>query len=399
LIQKSNDKNENRFHYLNNSGRRALATVIGALKKYVPSLQFSPLLVSVLALILHFIDEDEQVYLLGIKLATEISDEKSLKMVESTKKQFHQNYATLRTLASKKLKASNPNNIAIKYNAHLYWSLECLPFHYSICILDLYLSEGYKVLFRTSLLILQLFHNQTRFGNVGKFTHSLPETCKLSRQAFVKKLFAIKLSRAEIFKIREKNQPLSIDTLEKPKDSPDIHKDFIPQDSRILTKIQFCQLYHWLPEINQVETAVREFSSEDHGFSQEFMLANTSSLDQVFFIFKTTTGNVFGAFLNNWSKKKPGGKINGTGECFVFCLEPNVTKYSWSDGNNELFYYIDQSSFVIGGSGDSNNSAISIQANFSDCQFGKSATYGLTSPLFEKKARISEIEVYGYNPN
>ena len=167
LIQKIGDKNENRFHFLNNSGRRALATIIGALRKDLPELRFSPLLVSVLALLLHFTDEEEQVYLWGIKLVTEITDKNALKMVDLTKKEFHLSYTTLRTLASKKVKKRIQKNMVIKYNAHVYWSLECLPFHYAICVLDLYLSEGYKVLLRASLLILQLFYNQTRYQSVG----------------------------------------------------------------------------------------------------------------------------------------------------------------------------------------------------------------------------------------
>ena len=210
------------------------------------------------------------------------------------------------------------------------------------------------------------------------------------------------VSRTEILKIRNRCQLSTTDdkcVVQKSTDYHEIHKDFIPQDSRILSKSQFCQLYNWLPEIHQVETPVRGFSSQDHGFSQDFMLAKTASFEQVILIFKTTTGYIFGSFLTNWSKKKPDGKINGTGECFVFCLEPNAKQYKWIDGNNELFYYIDQLSLVIGGSGDSTNSAITIKANFSDCQFGKSATYGLTSPLFDKKSPISDIEVYGYNQN
>ena len=66
-------------------------------------------------------------------------------------------------------------------------------------------------------------------------------------------------------------------------------------------------------------------------------------------IIKDSGGHVFGGFARQpWSMNHEG--YYGTGETFVFTLEPNINMYKWSE-KNSLFMMLNDKAIAMGGGG------------------------------------------------
>ena len=60
---------------------------------------------------------------------------------------------------------------------------------------------------------------------------------------------------------------------------------------------------------------------------------------------------------------------------------------SMDNDRNDLYYIKTADSLIIGGNGDSKNSAVMLTKNFAECYLGSSSTYGIENTIFSKTPR------------
>ena len=105
---------------------------------------------------------------------------------------------------------------------------------------------------------------------------------------------------------------------------------------------------------------------------------------------------IVGAFLPTEMLLKP-GKYTGTGEAYIFRLDPDPMKFEWEPGQDTLFVNNERNTFSVGGGG---GVGLGIDANLHTCVSERCNTF-CNAPLFgeETEAVIADLEVISFQPN
>uniref|UniRef100_A0A8C6Z4M7 TLDc domain-containing protein n=1 Tax=Nothoprocta perdicaria TaxID=30464 RepID=A0A8C6Z4M7_NOTPE len=92
-------------------------------------------------------------------------------------------------------------------------------------------------------------------------------------------------------------------------------------------------IWSWIPERFALCQPLLLFTTLEHGCSLNRFYSHSEGHEPTLLLIKTTAKEVCGAFLStDWSERRRGGnKLSffGTGECFVFRLQPEVERYEW----------------------------------------------------------------------
>lgn len=137
---------------LNKAGLNSVKKILLCLGKYFPDMNFCPILPALVSLILHFSeDEAECFYSIGRLISFK---DPNKRYIDQTFLTYRASCMTFGDLANKycrgirKLIASSHQNLFEFYSDWIMWIFADLPFTYAIRVLDVYLLEGYKVLYR-----------------------------------------------------------------------------------------------------------------------------------------------------------------------------------------------------------------------------------------------------------
>lgn len=124
------------------------------------------------------------------------------------------------------------------------------------------------------------------------------------------------------------------------------------------------------------------------GCSYTTFYKKTEEEEQIIFLLKTSLGERIGAYLP--SSLKPSTEYYGSGDSFVFQLDPAFAIYKWSK-LNQFFVSSTREEFSIGGGG---HAAIWIDGYFNKAFSEECETF--KSPKLTKKSHftISEVEVW-----
>ncbi|KAL4624194.1 nuclear receptor coactivator 7-like [Arapaima gigas] len=121
----------------------------------------------------------------------------------------------------------------------------------------------------------------------------------------------------------------------------------ILEQSNILEEDHIRQICTELPPRTVGHTWHLSYSTSRHGASLRSLYRKLSSRDSPsLVIIKDSRGQVFGAFLSH--PLRPSESFYGTGETFLFTLEPSFECFHWT-GENSFFIKGDLDSFAIGG--------------------------------------------------
>uniref|UniRef100_A0A668AZM8 TBC1 domain family member 24 n=1 Tax=Myripristis murdjan TaxID=586833 RepID=A0A668AZM8_9TELE len=137
---------------LNKAGLNSVKKILLCLGKYFPDMNFCPILPALVSLILHF-SEDEAECFYSISRLISYKDPNK-RYIDQTFLTYRASCMTFGDLANKycrgirKLIASSDQNLFEFYSDWIMWIFADLPFTYAIRVLDVYLLEGYKVLYR-----------------------------------------------------------------------------------------------------------------------------------------------------------------------------------------------------------------------------------------------------------
>ncbi|XP_062524046.1 GTPase-activating protein skywalker isoform X6 [Bombyx mori] len=410
-------------YHLTRKGRAVADRVVSVLGYACPDITYSPSLYPITAALLHFMPEEEcyhcmaslvaskeKMFITQTKLLNEVTWKTVMQIAKKHAKSAAQHLSRLSG-------AIGPERI---YADWQWWILAALPFPHLVRVLDCFFHEGIKVFYRVALAILILFHKHTTNQNsewyaeatkngvdhaIDKFCRNMPVSpTKLLRTAFtIRALSSQYISRVFIkteMTLKSKqvitgsrlvrsrssdNLPTSqsqvniqmmshtLTIRESPRSShmamwfPFPNAVFQDRHQASDLRQKLFTLWSWLPVRITMYQPVLLYTTEEHGCSLTTFYVRVEHHEPTLLMIKTCNNEVFGAYCSTrWfernQKDERGNRqaYFGTGETFLFSLQPTRAKYPWvgclednqedkTPHANSLFMAADNTMITIGG--------------------------------------------------
>ncbi|KAL1272942.1 hypothetical protein QQF64_028804 [Cirrhinus molitorella] len=327
---------------LNKTGLNSVKKILICINHHFPDVSYCPILSALVSLLLHFSEDEAQCFHSICSLVSYTDPKK--RYIDQTFLTSRSSCMTFGDLANKycrgirKLIASSHQNLFEFYSDWIMWIFADLPFTYAIRVLDVYLMEGYKVLYRVALALLSLYKVSvsSRVAHVDDFRHDMKNFVQnvgrhTTIDALLQRAFSIQLpTRKELTYLFNANKDALI--------HKDIHNkssyqamDFRAFSSSVVTETEMRVVWAWIPERFALFSPVQLFSTNVDGRSLSSFYSKVEGHDPTVLLLKTADEEICGAFLSSdWAQKncdEKGFKFFGTGECFVFTLRPGMERY------------------------------------------------------------------------
>ncbi|XP_073323255.1 TBC1 domain family member 24-like [Pagrus major] len=331
---------------LNKAGLNSVKKILLCLGKYFPDMNFCPILPELVSLILHFSEDEAECFHSVSRLIS--YNDPNKRYINQTFLTYRASCMTFGDLANRccrgirKLIASSHQNLFEFYSDWIMWIFADLPFTYAIRVLDVYLLEGYKVLYRVALALLSLYRVSvsSRVADVEdfrtdmkRFVQNVARHC--TAEKLLEKAFMIPMATR-----RELNLLFNANKDSLMQKGVSIHQkrqsvetvDFNNFTSSVVTGTGMRVVWAWIPERFALFSPIRLFNTAEHGRSLASFYSHVEGHEPAVMIIKTGDEEVFGAFLSTdlIERKKhdsEGLAYFGTGECFVFTLRPSMERY------------------------------------------------------------------------
>ncbi|NWX46733.1 TBC24 protein, partial [Steatornis caripensis] len=345
---------------LNAEGIGAVRKIILCIANQFPDISFCPALPSVIALLLHYSKDEAECFEQVCRILA--CNDPSKRLIDQTFLAFESSCMTFGDLVNKYCQAAHKLMVAVSedvlevYSDWQRWLFGELPMVYVARVFDVFLVEGYKVLYRVALALLKFFH-KVRAGqpmesdsiqqDIRAFVRDIAKS--VSPERLLEKAFAIRLfSRKEIQLLQMANekalQQKGITVKQKSYCFSMFCIVFLRQNvhlavhaenfkSEIVSVKEMRDIWSWIPERFALCQPLLLFTTLEHGCSLSRFYSHSEGHEPTLLLIKTTAKEVCGAYLStDWSERRRGGnKLSffGTGECFVFRLQPEVERYEW----------------------------------------------------------------------
>jgi len=269
-----------------------------------------------------------------------------------------------------------------------------LPFQTVLRLLDAYLTEGTKILYRVALALLET-NERTLLACTSEeaLVNTLKQKCAqiTDQDRLIKYACGIRLSKQLFMKYETQNRPKLSDVTEP--SCGVYYRPKITGSSKLVPEGMFELLYEWIPQRFRIQDLVKKFSSDECGYSLLSFYKVVENTAPTFVFLKSMENNIFGTFVTvEWTKT---GQMNyiGTPETFIFTLKPKIEKFA-AKQKNEFFLSVGNNEFSLGGG---SSFALYVrdgwEASSSACD-----TF-INPPLngeYSEKFEIVHIEVFGF---
>ncbi|NXM30047.1 TBC24 protein, partial [Oxyruncus cristatus] len=342
---------------LNAEGVGAVRKIILCIANQFPDISFCPALPAVIALLLHYSKDEAECFEQVCRILA--CNDPSKRLIDQTFLAFESSCMTFGDLVNKYCQAAHKLMVAVSedvlevYSDWQRWLFGELPMAYVARVFDVFLVEGYKVLYRVALALLKFFH-KVRAGqpmesdsiqqDIRAFVRDIAKS--VSPERLLEKAFAIRLfSRKEIqllqmanekalqqkgITVKQKRCLFCVVFLRQ-----NVHLAVHAENfkSEIVSVKEMRDIWSWIPERFALCQPLLLFTTLEHGCSLSRFYSHSEGHEPTLLLIKTTAKEVCGAYLStDWSERRRGGnKLSffGTGECFVFRLQPEVERYEW----------------------------------------------------------------------
>ncbi|XP_015835480.1 GTPase-activating protein skywalker isoform X5 [Tribolium castaneum] len=436
------------LYYLTHRGRSVADRVVSVLGYACPDIVYSPTIYPICALLLHYMSEEQCYHCMASLVA---SKEKTF--ITQTKLLYEVTWKTVMQICKKHVKGAavhlqrhcNSSRAERIYMDWIWWIFQGLPFQHLVRVMDCFFHEGIKVLYRTAMAILILFHKSSSSPSsewlmeiqkngidsaLNKFCKEMPVTPqKVLKVAFgIRGLSSAYISRVFIrteMVLKSKNVINGSRQLVRSRSSENLpnsqSQNNIQMVSHTLTirelsmdgkkkrkgKTLLLTLWSWLPVRITMYQPILLYTTEEHGCSLTTFYVRVEHHEPTLLMIKTCNNEVFGAYCSSrWgerNQKDDRGNRQayfGTGETFLFSLYPERAKYQWVgiEGDKvghgaELFMAADSKMITIGGG---EGQAIWMDENI---RFGKTdrcQTFNNPPLCPSGDFEIRVLEVYGF---
>ncbi|XP_050173635.1 TBC1 domain family member 24 isoform X2 [Myiozetetes cayanensis] len=333
---------------LNAEGVGAVRKIILCVANQFPDISFCPALPAVTALLLHYSKDEAECFEQVCRILA--CNDPSKRLIDQTFLAFESSCMTFGDLVNKYCQAAHKLMVAVSedvlevYSDWQRWLFGELPMAYVARVFDVFLVEGYKVLYRVALALLKFFH-KVRAGqpmesdsiqqDIRAFVRDIAKS--VSPERLLEKAFAIRLfSRKEIHLLQMANEKaLQQKGITVKQKRQNVHLAVHAENfkSEIVSVKEMRDIWSWIPERFALCQPLLLFTTLEHGCSLSRFYSHSEGHEPTLLLIKTTAKEVCGAYLStDWSERRRGGnKLSffGTGECFVFRLQPEVERYEW----------------------------------------------------------------------
>ncbi|XP_027753506.1 TBC1 domain family member 24 isoform X2 [Empidonax traillii] len=333
---------------LNAEGVGAVRKIILCIANQFPDISFCPALPAVTALLLHYSKDEAECFEQVCRILA--CNDPSKRLIDQTFLAFESSCMTFGDLVNKYCQAAHKLMVAVSedvlevYSDWQRWLFGELPMAYVARVFDVFLVEGYKVLYRVALALLKFFH-KVRAGqpmesdsiqqDIRAFVRDIAKS--VSPERLLEKAFAIRLfSRKEIQLLQMANEKaLQQKGITVKQKRQNVHLAVHAENfkSEIVSVKEMRDIWSWIPERFALCQPLLLFTTLEHGCSLSRFYSHSEGHEPTLLLIKTTAKEVCGAYLStDWSERRRGGnKLSffGTGECFVFRLQPEVERYEW----------------------------------------------------------------------
>lgn len=330
--------------------------IINCLAGQFPDISHCPALPAITALLLHFSADEAQCFEHVSRILA--CNEPGKRLLDQTFLAYESSCMTFGDLANKysapahKLIVATAQDVLEVYADWQQWVLGDLPFSHMVRVLDVYLVEGYKILFRVAIALLKFYRKHKAGAQAGQGGQQQQDSGKIRAdiRAFVKgiassvsadklleKAFSLRLfSRKEITLLQltnEKSLQQKGITVKQKRRNVQLALNPDTFSSEIVSAKEMRDIWSWIPERFALCQPQLLFTTSNHGCSLTRFYSHCDGYEPTLLLIRTTDGDVCGAFLStDWAERKRGGnKLSffGTGECFVFRLKPEIERYEW----------------------------------------------------------------------
>ncbi|XP_014742323.1 PREDICTED: TBC1 domain family member 24-like [Sturnus vulgaris] len=292
---------------LNPHGVTALKKILICVGDMFPDITYSPLLPALAALLLHYSEDEAQCFESVSRLIA--SNAPHAGYIDQSFLAHQASCMTFGDLANKhcpaahRLIASAAENVLEVYSEWLSWLFPGLPFGYAVRVLDVFLLEGQKVLYRIALALLKQFRlSVAPAGLQGS-------DIKAELQAFVRNIaqhvtvdklleraFGIRLfSRKEIWLLQMANRKALMErgiTVVQRRPSFHLAVDMQNFSSSIVTAQEMRLVWSWIPERFSLFPPLLLFSTSEDGCSLQRFYTCCEGYKPTVLLIKTTEGEV-----------------------------------------------------------------------------------------------------------
>ncbi|GAB5365005.1 hypothetical protein AAMO2058_001019100 [Amorphochlora amoebiformis] len=193
-------------------------------------------------------------------------------------------------------------------------------------LMDCFLNEGAKMLFRVGLALLKTNEKMLlSCTNKHQFLNRFAKHMRMHTNVdeILSEAFNIRgFSRRMLSKLHATHEIKEIPFAKVP-------VFYMPQfkasDSKLMTVTQLRKLWKHLPALMRIQDPVLLFTTQNHGYNLDILLDRTGH-QSAFIVIKTQKGSSFGVFLH-WREDLAKNKIGE--ESFVFTLAPNLSCYHY----------------------------------------------------------------------
>lgn len=327
--------------------------VISCVAGQFPDISHCPSLPAVTALMMHWSPDEAQCFESVSRMLA--CNEPGRRLLDQTFLAYESACMTFGDLVHKycpaahKLMVATATDVLEVYSDWQRWVFGDLPFSFAARVLDVFLVEGYKVLYRVALAILKFYRKQFVASNsapskqdsaavrrdIQTFVQSIGKS--VTPDKLLEKAFSIRLfSRKEITLLQlanEKSLQQKGITVKQKRQNVQLAVNADNFSSEIVSAKEIRDIWSWIPERFALCQPQLLFTTSTHGCSLNRFYAHCEGYEPTLLLIRTTDREVCGAFLStDWEERKRGGnKLSffGTGECFVFRMKPEMERYEW----------------------------------------------------------------------
>ncbi|XP_006635514.2 TBC1 domain family member 24-like [Lepisosteus oculatus] len=339
------------MYCLSKTGVNSVRKILLCIAAHFPDITHCPVLPALVSLLLHFSEDEAECFHSVCRLIAYNDPDK--RYIDQTFLAHRASCMTFRDLANKychgahKLIATSNQSLFDIYSDWIMWIFGAgLPFEYAIRVLDVFLLEGYKVLYRVALVLLSLYkgsvpstpsHIADIRQDIMSFVGNI--SCHITVDKLLEKAFSIRLfSRKEINLLLSANMSALLQkgiSIHQKRMSVHLAVDLDNFSSSIVTGQEMRMVWSWIPERFALFQPIMLFTTSEHGRSLTSFYSQVEGSEPTVLLLKTEDEEVCGAFLSSdWSERNKGGgkglSFFGTGECFVFTLCPEMERYEWA---------------------------------------------------------------------
>ena len=407
------------LHHLSEHGQNTVLTIMAILGSNFPDLEYSPYLMHLVSFILSTTrSADHALSIAWVMTERSRKDEWYFPLSRFRYAVFLMTFLDMirkkNARLLKKMEQLDINPTAFVRDFFDNFFLLHLNYHEALIVMDSFLLEGSKVLYRVGLAVLKEAEGEM-LGSSSRDEFSQALHAYLSSHTvwhILKTGFSLYLARSMFYSAHKKNEKALRDVRDSSVDLGDVDPFYHPAirpTSVILDTLAFDFIWAHLPPRFRIRDADRVYSATEDGYGLSRLLAKVAevlsdrrehverSTEMACIIVVTTMkGDVFGGFTTEPWHHYSSSKFFGTGESLLFALKPSPMIYTWHSDNPSTYMFCTTNSLGMGSS--EKGYGLFLDESMQEGSTAGTDTFSSQPLASEANYEVANVELYELAP-